>query len=63
MVDYTVREEVSKQALKGIVYEFTELIGYCVNCGGIVDVHEFNDINLRSFYGAVHERNGISTAP
>jgi uncharacterized phage-associated protein len=59
MVDYTVKKIVSTQILKGAGYEFVELMGYCVQCGAIVDVHEFNDINLKSLYGVYRERNGL----
>jgi uncharacterized phage-associated protein len=59
MVGYTEQKVVSKQELKGVIYEFTELIGNCVQCGHEVDVHEFNDINLRSLYKVFRESNNI----
>jgi len=58
-VNYTVADELLKNDLKGVEYEFNGKKAVCAKCGSEVYVPEILDFNLKSLYDVYRKKNGI----
>lgn len=58
-VNYTVAEELLKNELKGVEYEYNGKKAICTKCGSEVYVPEILDFNMKSLYDVYRKKNGI----
>lgn len=58
-VSYTVKEEVVKEKIKGIEFEYLAKLAYCDECGEEIYVVELSDENISKANELYREKQGI----
>ncbi|MGE5633316.1 MAG: type II TA system antitoxin MqsA family protein [Caulobacteraceae bacterium] len=60
-VEYTMKEEVVKEKIKGIEFEYIAKIAYCNECGEEIYIAELSDENISRANEIYREKEGIAT--